>query len=94
LDNGDFYARIGVQPLMALGLPELIARDWEDYVERAVSLAHDIPRLARLRAEIRPRFDASPYQDGPSFARRLEAVYRQLFDAKITQQPDAVGVAA
>ena len=54
LDNGDFYARIGVQPLMALGLPELIARDWDDYVEQAVSLAHDIPRLARLRAEIHP----------------------------------------
>lgn len=79
LDSGDFYARIGVQPMMALGLPEMVATDWDDYVAKAIALADDIPRLARLRAEIRPRFDASAYRDGPAFARRLEDVYRRLF---------------
>ena len=90
----DFYARMGVQPMMALGLPEMIAGSWDDYVEKAVGLAHDLPGLARLRAEIRPRFDASAYQDGPGFARRLEAVYRGLFDDWLARQPGATELAA
>jgi predicted O-linked N-acetylglucosamine transferase (SPINDLY family) len=94
LDGQDFYARIGVQPLMAIGLRELIAHDWDDYVARAVELAQDIPRLAQLRAEIRARFDASPYQDAPGFARRLEATYRRLFEKRLIQRLDATGKAA
>jgi protein O-GlcNAc transferase len=94
LRGPDFYSRIGVQPLMALGLPELVAEDWDDYVARAVALARDIPGLARLRREIRPRFDASPYQDAPAFARRLEATYRDLFRQWMAGQFGCVDVAA
>jgi protein O-GlcNAc transferase len=94
LDGEDFFARIGVQPMMALGLPEMIAASWDDYVEKAVGLAHDLPRLARLRAEIRPRFDASAYRDAPAFARRLEGVYRRLFERWLTRQSGATELAA
>jgi len=94
LDSGDFYARIGVQPMMALGLPEMVASDWDDYVGKAVALANDIPRLARLRAEIRPRFDASGYQDGPAFAGRLEDVYRRLFQRWLASEAASRELAA
>ena len=85
LDSDDYYARIGVQPMMALGLPQLVARNWDDYVERACALAADPEGLACLRAEIRPRFDASPYRQEHQFVRRLEAVYRGLFDRWLTE---------
>jgi protein O-GlcNAc transferase len=94
LDGEDFFARIGVQPMMAIGLPEMVAASWDDYVEKAVALAGDLPRLARLRAEIRPRFDASAYQDAPTFARRLEDVYRRLFQQWLTRQPQALELAS
>ncbi len=94
LDGEDFYARIGVQPMMALGLPEMVTTSWDDYVEKAVALARDPDRLARLRGEIRPRFDASAYQDGPAFARRLEDVYRRLFGQWLARQPETGDIAA
>jgi protein O-GlcNAc transferase len=93
-DGEDFYARMGVQPMMALGLPEMIAGGWDDYVEKAVALAHDLPGLARLRAEIRPRFDASAYREAATFARRLEDVYRRLFHQWLTRQSGATELAA
>jgi predicted O-linked N-acetylglucosamine transferase (SPINDLY family) len=71
--------RAGLCQLMNLGLPELIASNPDEYVRIAVSLAGDLPRLAALRAELRPRMQASPLMDAPRFARNLEAAYRQMW---------------
>ena len=68
--------RAGTSIAMNLGLPELVARSEDEFVERAVALATDLPRLARLRAELRSRLAASPLGDAPRFARHLEAAYR------------------
>lgn len=65
--------------LMNLGLAELIAEDAGQYVEKAARLAHDLPRLAGLRAGLRQRFAASPLQDYAGFARALEAAYRDMW---------------
>jgi predicted O-linked N-acetylglucosamine transferase (SPINDLY family) len=46
-------------------------------VARAV--AADIDALARLRAELRPRFAASPLRDARGLAREIEAAYRALW---------------
>ncbi|MEI9942462.1 MAG: tetratricopeptide repeat protein [Pseudomonadota bacterium] len=68
--------RAGVSIAMNLGLPELIAHSADEFVERAVVLASDLERLRTLRAELRPRLEASPLGDAPRFARQLEALYR------------------
>src|SRR5262249_26465502 len=65
--------------LGAAGLGDLAASSPDDYVARARDLARDTPRLARLRAEIRPRLAASPLLDHAGFTRRLEDVYRNLW---------------
>jgi len=62
-----------------LGLDELIARTPDDYVERAVALAHDPERLARLRSEIPERLAASPLIDGKAYAASLEAAFHRLW---------------
>ena len=80
LGGGDRHAaRVGASLLTHAGMPELIARDAEDYVARAVAIARDRERLGHLRAELRGRLLASPLMDEAGFARRLQAAYRELW---------------
>ncbi len=65
--------------LMNLGLPELIAENAAQYVNKAAQLARDVPRLSGLRAGLRQRFTASPLMDYAGFARELEAAYRDMW---------------
>jgi protein O-GlcNAc transferase len=78
LNGPDFYARIGVHCLLPAGLPELVAQNWDDYVERAVALTADVETLDRLRQGVRPRFEASAHRDEEGFTRRFEALMRAI----------------
>ena len=71
--------RVGVSQLTNIGLPELIGHNEDDYVDIAVALANDLPRLAALRSGLRERLRASPLMDAPRFTRNLEAAYREMF---------------
>ena len=71
-----FAARHGVGHLSNVGLTEMIAETLDDYVERAVTLADDLPRLAALRGGLRGRVAASPLCDGKRFADNLTGVLR------------------
>jgi predicted O-linked N-acetylglucosamine transferase (SPINDLY family) len=74
-------ARGGVSILSNVGLPELIARTPEAYVEISVGLARDLPRMARLRGELRGRMLSSPLVDAPAFAADVEAALRRMWHA-------------
>ena len=71
--------RAGVSVLSNLGLPELIAHTPEQYVNIAVRMAGDLARLAALRAELRPRMQASPLCDGQQYAADVEAAFRRMW---------------
>ena len=71
--------RAGRSILASLGLPELIASTADDYLKIATDLAADLPRLSALRQGMRPRMLASPLMDAPTFARDVEAAYRQIW---------------
>lgn len=53
--------------LSVLGLPELAAQSVDEYVEKAVALATDAPRLAALREGLRPRMQQSALCDHKRF---------------------------
>jgi protein O-GlcNAc transferase len=72
-------SRVGVSLLNSVGLPELIAQMQKEYVEIAIELAKDLPRLAKLRHMLRPRMRASPLMDAPRFARNIESAYREMW---------------
>jgi len=72
-------SRAGLSQLSHLGLEEWVAFSEEDYVEKAMRLAHDLPRLAHLRSTLRARMEASPLMDAPRFTRSIEGVYRTLW---------------
>ena len=48
-----FASRHSLSHLSNVGLTETIARTLDEYVELAVTLARDLPRLASLRAGLR-----------------------------------------
>jgi predicted O-linked N-acetylglucosamine transferase (SPINDLY family) len=71
--------RAGLSQSMNLGLGELVTHSDADFVDTAVRLARDLPRLSGLREGLRARLAASPLMDGARFAVGVEAVYRQLW---------------
>ena len=75
----NYYARSGACTVLPLGIPELVADDWDEYVERALELTADFEALDRLRSRIRPAFEASSYRDEAGFTRKVEDAYRQMF---------------
>jgi protein O-GlcNAc transferase len=72
-------ARAGLSLLSNLGLPELIAETPEQFVNIAVELTNDLPRLGDLRATLRDRLRSSPLMDAPRFADNMEAAYRAMW---------------
>ena len=62
-----------------LGLPELIARDEDDYVQIACRLAGDLEKLAALRGGLRTRMIESPLTNVARFTRNLEAAYQDMW---------------
>ena len=73
--------------LNQIGLPELAAKDADDYVRIAVKLALDKDRLLQLRSSIRQRMQASPLCDVSGFTKTLEDSLIALF-RRIESAPD------
>ncbi|MGA2583995.1 MAG: tetratricopeptide repeat protein [Tepidisphaeraceae bacterium] len=73
--------RTGLSILSNIGLPELAAESKERYHQIAFELASDLNRLAALRSTLRQKIQQSPLGDAKSFARDVEAAYRQMWAA-------------
>ncbi|WP_233802876.1 tetratricopeptide repeat protein [Paraburkholderia sp. HP33-1] len=71
--------RGGLCQLANLDLHALAADSDAAFVETAVALARDLPRLQTLHKELRGRIERSPLMDGARFARQLEAAYRRMW---------------
>jgi predicted O-linked N-acetylglucosamine transferase (SPINDLY family) len=65
--------------LTVLGMQDWIGRSDEDYVRVALEAGRDLPRLAKLRLELRSRAAASSYGDLPRYTRAVEQTYRSLW---------------
>lgn len=72
-------ARVGVSLLESVGVPELIAKTEKEYIDLAVALAGDRPRLAEYHRTLRARMSASPLMDAPGFARDFERAIRTMW---------------
>ena len=72
-------SRAGWCQLSNLKLSELAGHAPDQFVQIAVNLANDLPRLQSLRSTLRQRMEQSPLMDAPRFARNVEAAYRQMW---------------
>ncbi len=82
--RGDRWAtRQSTSILSEAGMEEFIAADRNDYIERAVALAHasDTPiRLTEFRRNMRSRLARSPLCDTAALAKNMERLYLQMFE--------------
>ncbi len=72
-------SRADVSMLCNAGLPQLVARSGDEYVEAATRLAADLDKLAELRAGLRDAMRQSPNTDGRTCARHLENALREMW---------------
>jgi protein O-GlcNAc transferase len=73
-------SRAGFSLLSNLQLQDLTTSDEIEFVEKAVTLATDLPRLENLRSVLRNRIENSPLMDGEKFARGMEQAFRQTWE--------------
>jgi protein O-GlcNAc transferase len=71
--------RVGTSLMTNLGLPEWVAKDEQEYEDKAVAFAQDIPALASLRSGMRARMLASPVMDEKGFAQDMEAAFETMW---------------
>lgn len=83
---GDRHAaRVGWSLLQAVGRPEWVGVDVEDYVRKAVGLAQDPVRLVAIRAGLRNEMAASPLLDHAGQAQRFGDALRRCWSAWCAQ---------
>jgi protein O-GlcNAc transferase len=82
-------ARAGVSILTNAGLTDLIAATPDHYIQLALALANDLPRLQHLRRTLRDRLIASPLCNAPAFARDIERLYRTAWKSSHHEPPAA-----
>ena len=75
-----FSSRMAGSLLSAMGVPELITYNLEDYHNLAFDLASDRKKLQAIRSKILANCDTSPLFDSALFTRNLESAYINLMD--------------
>jgi len=79
--EGDRTAsRIASSVLRAIGRPEWIARNEDDYISKIIELSNELDLRRRLRASQRQQMAESPLCDARSLAREMEQTFEQMFD--------------
>jgi len=74
-----FPSRVAGSLLTAMGMPELITNNLEDYFALALSLALDRERREGVRDRIIALRDTAPLFDSERFTRNLEAAYVKMW---------------
>lgn len=82
LEGKNFVGRQGAGLLAGVGLSDWIAPTPDEYHQRAVDLADDIPALAALRQQLRAKALSSPIFDSTRFAKNLEAALWRMWEQK------------
>lgn len=83
LQGRSFASRVCASLVAAAGTPETICLTPEDYVTRAVALAHDPAQLTAIRTRLMARRDTCTLFDTPALVRALEALFHQMHAARL-----------
>ena len=78
--NASFASRVAASLLNAIGLPELITTNTQDYEALAIALATDSVRLQQLREKLAEQRLTAPLFNTPLFAQQIEAAYIQMME--------------
>ncbi len=79
-EGESFSGRMAASLLHAIGVPELITSNLEDYQALALKLARDPARLAEIKAKLAHNRDTYPLFNTERFARHIEAAYTTMWE--------------
>jgi predicted O-linked N-acetylglucosamine transferase (SPINDLY family) len=82
-----FAGRVAASLLTAVGMPELIARNVDEYAEVALTLANDRARLAELRAKLARQRETAPLFDTVRYTRNLEHAFKTMVEIARSGEP-------
>jgi predicted O-linked N-acetylglucosamine transferase (SPINDLY family) len=89
-----FSGRVAASLLIAMGLPELVTRNFDEYAQLALTLAHERARLAELRDKIARQRDVAPLFDTRRYTDGLERAFETMIEiARSGERPRAFAVA-
>ena len=89
--GGNFITRMSTSLLNAVGLPELVVSDLDEYVERAVGLAQDRRELEEIKERLKQYKMSQPLFDTRRYTRHLERAYRLKWERYLRgEAPDAI----
>jgi len=92
--GGSFASRAAASALRAVGLPELIGSNLDEYSQLALQLACEPRKLQDIRGRLAANLTAAPLFDTTRYTRGLESAYRVMYHrAKQGMAPEAFDVA-
>ena len=71
--------RFGYGVLKTLGLEEMAAGSYEDYIGKAVALAEDRKLIEWLHRDLRGRMQQSALMDADAYIKDVEELYQRLW---------------
>ena len=93
LTGETFASRVSGSLLNAIGLPELVTHNREDYKRLLLRLAQSAPYRQEVRARLQHNRDTAPLFDTPRFVRNLERAYEAMIErARAGLPTDNIGV--
>lgn len=78
--------RIGTSLMTNLGLSDWIAKNEQDYEDKAVFFGQDVPALQILRSSMRAKMQASPVMDESAFVIDVENAYQNMWKTWIAEK--------
>ena len=89
-----FASRVAASLLHAAGLPELVARDAQEYLKIAIQLGRDHVQCSALRRKLAENKRSAPFFDQQRIVTDLEAAYREMWRMhRAGDAPHAIHVA-
>jgi predicted O-linked N-acetylglucosamine transferase (SPINDLY family) len=89
LPGPTFAGRHSATHLTNAGMQELVVSSWEEYRQRVIELASDLPSLAVIRAALRTYLEQSPICDDERFAGHLHKTLRAIWQRHCEGKPPA-----
>lgn len=81
-DGNTFLSRVGKTIITNAGLGDWVAKDLNDYVEKAVAFASEVSALAVQRRNMRETVIQAPLYDAKRFARHFGEMLKQMIARK------------
>jgi predicted O-linked N-acetylglucosamine transferase (SPINDLY family) len=80
LMGNSFASRVAASLLNAIGLPELITNNQEEYETLAIELAKSPEKLASIKQKLVNNRLTTPLFDTPLFTKNLESAFKKMYE--------------